>query len=67
MVIFFALCDLHIDSSTAAVYCDNLSALKIANNPVFHERTRYIKIDCHIIRQKISDGLLHLLPISSSR
>ncbi|CAL0328366.1 unnamed protein product [Lupinus luteus] len=63
----FLFTDLHIPLlNPAVVYCDNRSAIYLAHNPVFHERSKHIEVDCHVIREKIQQGLIHLLPIASA-
>jgi hypothetical protein len=64
--ILYLLKDLHVSLLKPHVlYCDNQSAIHIAANPVFHERTKHLEIDCHLVREKMQAGIMKLLPVSS--
>ncbi|XP_071687289.1 uncharacterized mitochondrial protein AtMg00810-like [Rutidosis leptorrhynchoides] len=47
------------------LFCDNNSAIKLAANPIFHDRTKHFEIDVHYIRQKVSSGLIKTVKVKS--
>ena len=43
------LCDMGVSVVVPGpMYCDNKGAIAIASNPIFHDRTKHIDVNCHI-------------------
>ena len=42
----------------AQIYSGSKAGIQIAANPIYHERTKHIEIDCHFIREKLQQGLI---------
>nr|GEX71995.1 ribonuclease H-like domain-containing protein [Tanacetum cinerariifolium] len=47
------------------LYSDSSSAIQIAANPIFHERTKHFDVDVHFIREKVQDVVINTIKVAS--
>ncbi|KAM1486966.1 hypothetical protein ACFX2I_001086 [Malus domestica] len=45
--------DLYLPLQPPRLWCDNISAIAVASNPVYQARMRYVEVDYHYIRDKV--------------
>uniref|UniRef100_A0A3Q7ITP7 Reverse transcriptase Ty1/copia-type domain-containing protein n=1 Tax=Solanum lycopersicum TaxID=4081 RepID=A0A3Q7ITP7_SOLLC len=51
--------------TSVIVHSDSKSTIQIATNPLNHERTKHIELDCHFIREKIQKGVIETRHLST--
>ncbi|GJT60925.1 retrovirus-related pol polyprotein from transposon TNT 1-94 [Tanacetum coccineum] len=54
------LTDYDIIYEKVSIFCDNISAIAISNNPVLHSRTKHIDIRYHFIKDHVLKGDIEL-------
>jgi hypothetical protein len=47
------------------IYCDNINSILLANNLVYHARTKHIEVHYHFIREKILAKEINIIHIST--
>jgi len=47
------------------IYCDNISSILFANNPVYHARTKHIEVHYHFIRGKVLVTEINLIHVNT--
>jgi hypothetical protein len=50
---------------TAKLWCDNIGAKYLFENPIFHARTKHIEVDYHFVCERVARKLLDLEYIST--
>ena len=50
----------HKEEGPTIIYCDNMSAIAMSKNPVFHGRTKHIELRHHFIRDLVQNGEIQL-------
>jgi hypothetical protein len=53
------------EMSLTVIHCDNQSCIKLSENPVFHDRSKYIEIRYHFICEWVQRGVVQLQYIST--
>jgi len=60
--------DLHqLVGYAVSLYCDNQSAISLAENPIFLARTKHVEIQYHFIREKVLQGEIYLEHINTDK
>jgi len=58
--------DLRIEYDLFKINCDSMSAIYLAKNQLYHERTKHIDVRFHFVREILNEGDIELLKDSQN-
>jgi len=47
------------------IYCDNISSILLANNSIYHAKTKHIEVHYHFIREKVLTKEINLMHVNT--
>ena len=57
----YLLKDLRILSNSALIiWCNNIGAIYLSANPIFHARTKHVEVDYHFVRDRATKKEIHI-------
>lgn len=57
--------ELGVGNPSVLLYGDNESSLKLAENPVFHQRSKHILLRYHSLRDRVESGIIELCKVDT--
>lgn len=54
----------HTPTVNPVIYCDNLGAIHLSANPIFHSRKKHIALTYHFVRENVQHGKFHVSFVS---
>lgn len=58
--------ELHIPFAMPHLFCDDLSAVNLAHNPILQARTKHMERDIHFVREKVLPKALRVVHVPSA-
>jgi hypothetical protein len=52
-------------NAPVVIYCDNMSTILIANNSIYHARTKHIEVHYHFIKEKVLAKEIDLIHVNT--
>ena len=60
--------DRHVDASNPTmIYCDNLSSIQLAKNPIFHAQTMHIELHYPFVSERVLSCEVELVYVPTDR
>jgi hypothetical protein len=63
--LWWLLADFGVTLSSTHVHCDSTGAISIAQDPVKHELTKHVGVDCFYVRSAVQDKIITLQYVPS--